>query len=82
MSLQNLFLVTRNETFMQFGGLKGPSTTHALVSLICGAVIMVRGGRGSVSALLFDFAEAFDTVDYNTLLAKLKYRQLPHCLVR
>jgi len=64
----------------QFDGLKGRSTAHALVypPLWCSTLDQV----GSVHALFVDFTKAFDRVDHNILLAKLKDHGIPHCLVK
>jgi len=65
----------------QFGGLKQRSTAHALVSILHSWCSTLDQG-GSVRALFVDFTKAFDRVDHNILLTKLKDRGVPHCLVK
>ena len=65
----------------QFGGLKQRSTAHALVSILHSWCSTLDQG-GSVRAFFVDFTKAFDRVDHNILLTKLKHRGVPHCLVK
>jgi len=64
-----------------FGGLKQRSTAHALVSILHSWCSTLDQG-GSVRALFVDLTKAFDRVDHNILLTKLKDRGVPHCLVK
>jgi len=65
----------------QFSSLKGRSTAHALVSVLHSWCSTLDQG-GSVRALFVDFTKAFDRVDHNIILTKLKDRGIPHCLVK
>jgi len=38
--------------------------------------------RGSVRAIFIDYRKAFDIVNYNTLLSKLKMYKVSHCLLK
>ena len=54
----------------QYGGLKGRSTTHALVDMMHHWHGAVDKGQ-SVRAVFVDFSKAFDHVDHNILVAKM-----------
>ena len=63
----------------QFGGMGGASTTDALVEML----IRWSGSTDKldhyVRVGLLDFSQAFDLIDHNTLLVKLKqYDSPPH----
>ena len=38
--------------------------------------------RGSVCAVFIDYRKAFDIVNHNTLLGRLKKYNIPHCLLK
>jgi Reverse transcriptase (RNA-dependent DNA polymerase) len=55
----------------QFGALKGPSTTHALID-ITHTWHQALDNRSSVRTLFIDFSKAFDHVDHATEFRKMK----------
>ena len=55
----------------QFGGLKGRSTTHALVDMLYHWHAALDNGS-STRVLFVDYAKAFDHVDHNLVVDKLK----------
>ena len=65
----------------QFGCRKHRSTTHALVAMLHARQSTLDRG-GAVRTLLVDFKKAFDSVNYNLLLQKLRDRNVPHCLIK
>jgi len=65
----------------QYGALKGRSTTHALVDMTHHWYRAVDMGQ-SVRTVFIDFAKAFDHVDHNILVAKLKAFDLPDTIIR
>ena len=60
----------------QFGALKGRSTTHALVNILHHWHKALDEGQ-SVRVLFVDYAKAFDHVDHDVLLQKLKSYGVP-----
>ena len=66
---------------IQFGALRGRSTSHALVSILHQWCSTLDAG-GSVTAAFVDFAKAFDRVDHNLLVTKFLAKDVPHCLVK
>ena len=65
----------------QYGALKGRSTTHALVDIVYHWYKAIDEGQ-SVRAVFIDFANAFDHVDHNILVAKLIKFGLPDVIIR
>ena len=65
----------------QFGCLKKRSTTHALVSVLHLWQSALDKGD-SVRALFVDFSKAFDRVNHNILLHKLRLRGIPGFLLK
>ena len=65
----------------QFGCRKHRSTTHTLVAMLHAWQSTLDRG-GAVRALLVDFKKAFDSVNHNLLLQKLRDRNVPHCLIK
>jgi len=64
----------------QFGFRPGRSTTHALIAIHHKLLTTLDKG-GSVRSLFVDFRKAFDLVDHNSLIAKLKSFIIPNCLL-
>jgi len=65
----------------QFGCRPGRSTTHALVAVLHKRM-KIFDNRGSVRAVFIDSRKAFDIVNHNTLLSKLKMYNATHCLLK
>ena len=65
----------------QFGSLKRRSTTHALVDMLHHWYKSLDEGQ-SVRVLFVDYAKAFDHVDHNVVLQKLKSYGVPSFIVR
>jgi hypothetical protein len=65
----------------QYGGLKGVSTTHALVDMVHNW-LRAAEQHETVRVLLLDYSKAFDHVDHNILLQKLKSMGTPDILLR
>ena len=61
----------------QFGSLKNSSTTHNLISLLHHLLKETDASKCAVRVFLLDFAKAFDSIDYNILLRKLVYLNVP-----
>ena len=57
----------------QFGFLPGSSTTLALISMIHNWLGDTDATSSTVRAILLDYRKAFDLVDHNVLMYKLKY---------
>jgi len=55
----------------QFGALKGRSTTHALIGMLHHWHAAVYSGS-SVQVLFVDYAKAFDHIDHNLVIDKLR----------
>ena len=66
----------------QFGGVKGSSTTHALITLIDFIAKATDKQKTYARMLLCDFSKAFDLVDHNILLRKLADMDVPSFLVK
>ena len=64
----------------QFGALKGRSTTHALVDMLRHWHYALVESP-SVHVLFVDYAKAFDHVDHNIVLQKLKSYGVPYFIV-
>ena len=60
----------------QFGALKGRSTTHALVDMLQHWHSVLDDGH-SVRVLFVDYVKAFDHIDYNIVIQKLKSLCVP-----
>ena len=56
----------------QFGTVPGSSTTEALVSMVHAWNHATDGNGATVRVVLFDFRKAFDLIDHNILLKKLR----------
>ena len=65
----------------QYGCRKQRSTTHALIAMLHAWQTTLDQG-GAVRTLLVDFKKAFDSVNHNILLSKLRSRNIPHCLLK
>jgi len=65
----------------QYGGLRGRSTTHALVDALHHWHSAVDKGQ-SVRTVFIDYAKAFDHVDHNILVAKMIAFGLPDVIIR
>jgi len=65
----------------QFGGLKRRSTSHALVDMLHHWNKALDDGH-SVRILFVDYAKAFDHVDHNTVIQKLKAFGVPDFIIR
>ena len=65
----------------QFGGIKDSSTTLALITML--HHVLQRLGRKNTYAriLLIDFSKAFDHIDHNMLLDKLRTNGVPQICV-
>ncbi len=65
----------------QYGGLKGLSTTHALVDMLQHWHNIIHT-HNSARILFIDFSKAFDSVNHCTLLNKLRQLEVHPILVR
>jgi len=65
----------------QFGSCPVRSTTHALIAIQHKWLTKLDKG-GSVRSLFIDFRKAFDLVDHNVLITKLKSFSIPNCLLQ
>lgn len=65
----------------QYGGVKGSSTTHALVDMLHHWYQAAEKGK-STRILLLDYSKAFDLVDHNIIIAKLSSYGVPDILLR
>ena len=65
----------------QFGGIKGLSTTHALVDMLHHWHSMIHSGE-SVRILFLDYSKAFDLVDHTLLIDKFHRLGVPEILTR
>jgi len=65
----------------QYGGLKGRSKTHVLVDMLHHSNKALDDGH-SVRILFIDYAKAFDHVDHNIVIQKLKALGVPDFMVR
>ena len=69
--------IEENMNSNQFGGMGGTSTTDALVEIINICSEATDKVDHYVRVALLDFSKAFDLINHNTLLAKLKQCDLP-----
>ncbi len=65
----------------QYGGLKGLSTTHALVDMLQHWHNIIHN-HNSARILFIDFSKAFDSVNHCTLLSKFKQLEIHPILIR
>lgn len=66
----------------QYGGLRGSSTSMALMHMIDFMYKQTAKAGTYVHLLLCDFSKAFDLVDHTKLINKLNSLQVPECLVK
>jgi len=64
----------------QFGALKGRSAIHALIDMLHHWHATVDSGS-SFRVLFVDFAKAFDHIDHNIVIDKLRRLQLPNIII-
>ena len=76
-----LDLIDKKLDRKQFGGLRGKSTTHALIDMIHHWISALDKGK-SVRLLFVDYAKAFDHVDHSTVVRKLINFGVPDFLIR
>ena len=76
-----LHLVTPKLDPQQFGCLAGRSTLHALVSALHSWTVSLDTGQ-SLRTVFVDFRKAFDLVDHNILLEKLRQKSVPEQLCK
>ena len=69
--------IEENINSNQFGGMGVASTTDALVEMIHIWSEATDKLYNYVTVALFDFSKAFDLINHNTLLVKLKHCDLP-----
>ena len=65
----------------QYGGLRGLSTTHALVDMVHTWLLMAEERKASHVVLLY-YRKAFDHVDQTVLATKCKRYTLPNFIIR
>ena len=65
----------------QFDGIKNSSTTHALVNLIHQWIQATEVPGTMVRSCLIDFSKAFDRIDHNILMNKLRLLNVPPILL-
>ena len=65
----------------QYGGLKGLSTTHALVDMVHNWLLAAEERKVS-HVVLLDYRKAFDHVDHSVLISKCKSFDLPNFIIR
>ena len=65
----------------QYGGLRGLSTTHALVDMLQHWHTMIHMHE-TVRIMFIDYSKAFDSVDHNILLKKFQRLDVPAVIIR
>ena len=65
----------------QYGGKSGTNTTHALIDFLHNAHMAVNNGH-QLRSLFLDYKKAYDHIDHNIVLRKLKNCGAPNFLVR
>jgi hypothetical protein len=65
----------------QFGGLKGRSTTHALIDILNNWHTAVDNKK-SARVIFIDYAKAFDHVDHSLVLQKMKKMEIPEFIIQ
>ena len=65
----------------QYGGLRGLSTTHALVDMVHTWLLAAEERKAS-HVVLLDYRKAFDHVDHTVLVNKCKGYDLPNFIIR
>ena len=65
----------------QFGGIKGRSTSHALIDILHNWHEALDK-RNSVRAVFVDYAKAFDHVDHNIVMSKMRALDVPEDATR
>ena len=65
----------------QYGGLRGLSTTHALVDMVHTWLLTAEERKAS-HVVLLDYRKAFDHVDHTVLVTKCKTYNLPNFIIR
>ena len=65
----------------QFGGIKGRSTSHALIDILH-SWHEALDKRNSVRAVFVDYAKAFDHVDHNLVMSKMSALNVPEDVTR
>ena len=65
----------------QFGGIKDSSATHLLVRLIHEWLLATESPKTFVRSCLVDFSKAFDRIDRNILIGKLRDMNVPPILL-
>ena len=65
----------------QYGGLRGLSTTHALVDMVHTWLLAAEERKAS-HVVLLDYRKAFDHVDHTVLVNKCKTYDLPNFIIR
>lgn len=65
----------------QFGGIKNSSTTHALVRLLHEWLQATETPKTVIRSCLIDFSKAFDRIDHNILIHKLRLLGVPQILL-
>ena len=65
----------------QYGGLKGSSTTHALIDMVHTWLLAAEEWKAS-HVVLLDYRKIFDHVDHTMLVTKCKHFELPNFIIR
>ena len=72
--------VVNNLDVNQYGGLRGLSTTHALVDMVHTWLLTAEERKAS-HVVLLDYRKAFDHVDHTVLVTKCKSYNLPNFII-
>ncbi|KXJ18534.1 5-hydroxytryptamine receptor 4 [Exaiptasia diaphana] len=62
----------------QFGGIPKSSTLYALISMLHHWLQATDGTGAAIRIVLFDYRKAFDLIDHNILVTKIKGLDIPH----